>query len=150
MVLGIRVYDAMSTNPKRISPNATVEEAVKRMVKENIGSLIVCEDDEIKGILTERDILQKLVAKHKDPKKVKVRDIMTKRVVTVSPNEDLEKAAKIMAKKGIRRLPVVDRKRVVGMLTVKDVLRLEPLLIEILVEKLKISSRGYFKKFFGE
>ena len=145
MVLGIKVYDAMSTNVKYISPGSTVHNAVQHMIKEGIGSLICCEDDKIKGIITERDIIKKVVALDRDPKKVFVSDIMTKRVVYVNPNEDLEKATKIMAKKRIRRLPVINKKKVVGMLTVKDILKIEPLLIEILVEKLNIKSKRFYR-----
>lgn len=143
MVDHIKVRDAMNPNPKVVSNDTTVENALKFMLKRKIGSLLVLKKEKVVGILTEKDLLEKILAKHKDPKKLKVKDIMTTEILSVLPDDPLQNAAKIMVKENIRRLPVIENKKIVGMLTVKDLLQIEPSLIEILHERLKMKDPSF-------
>jgi CBS domain-containing protein len=90
------------------------------MAQNNIGCLMVV-NDTLEGIVTERDILNKIVATGKDPSQVMIRDIMTKNVISISPDKDMEEASDIMSKHRIKRLPVVFGDEVVGIITSTDV-----------------------------
>lgn len=143
MVIRLKVRDAMNPNPKFVSADTTVENALKFMLKRKIGSLLVLKKNKMIGILTEKDLLEKVLAKHKNPKKLKVKEIMTTELISVLPDDPLGNAAKIMVKENIRRLPVVENKKIAGMLTVKDLLQIEPSLIEILHERLKMRDPSF-------
>ncbi len=116
-----------------------VLEAVKIMTKNRTGSLVVKEKEKLVGILTERDILLAL-AKKSDIRGVKVKEIMTKRVVTISPNKDIYDTIIIKKKKGLRRLPVVEKNKVIGIITWKDILKIAPSLFDVIVESIKIKE----------
>jgi CBS domain-containing protein len=114
------VKEIMSKNVKIVSSKSSVFEAAKRMADNGIGCLIVV-DDVLEGIITERDILNKIVARGKNPEEVNVNDIMTPNVITISPDKDMEEASDIMSKNRIKRLPVVFGDEVVGIITSTDV-----------------------------
>jgi CBS domain-containing protein len=114
------VKEIMKKNIVTITSDSSVLEAAKNMAKYNIGSLVVV-NDTLEGIITERDILNKLVARDKDAKAVKVREIMTKNVITISPDKDIEEACEVMARYKIKRLPVILGDEVVGIITSTDV-----------------------------
>ena len=111
-----------------------------------ISSLVALSKDEVVGILTERDVTTRVVAKGRDPEKVMVREIMSKPVIVVSPTLSLEEAVKIMFQRRIKKLPVVigdeDRSRLVGMLSLTDVARLQPKMIDMMRELLTMDSRA--------
>lgn len=114
------VKEIMKKDVKIISSNATVHEAAQKMTQNHIGCLIVV-NDTLEGIVTERDILNKIVATGRDPKQVKIGEIMTKDVITISPDQDIEVACELMAKHRIKRLPVVLGDEVQGIITSTDV-----------------------------
>jgi signal-transduction protein with cAMP-binding, CBS, and nucleotidyltransferase domain len=102
------------------------------MVKKRVGSLILEEKGILKGIITEKDIIWALTKKsQKDLNKIKCSDISPRKLTTIKPNADLMTAIKLMQKSKFRRLPVVVKERLVGLLTLKDILRIEPALFEI-------------------
>lgn len=117
------VKEAMKTDIKTIGSDVTVLEAARAMRENRIGSLIVV-DDALEGIVTERDVLNKVVAEGKEPGKVRVRDIMSRDVITISPDEDMEEASDLMDRKGIKRLPVVFGDEVIGIITSSDVVEI--------------------------
>ena len=84
MKIGYKVGDAMTTKPSVVSPDTSVEEAAKIMTKEGIGSLVVCQNKELVGIITEKDFVERVVAKGLNARDLKVKDIMTKKVYTAS------------------------------------------------------------------
>jgi len=135
---GIYARDIMTRNPITTSPNISVKSAVKLMLKYNVGSLLIVSGKELNGILTEKDIIKKVVAKGVDPCKVKVNEVMTKKVKTVTPEEDLYSVAALMTRAGIRRAPVVEGGRLVGMITANDLLKIEPKIVEILLDSIEI------------
>lgn len=125
------VQDAMNKNVKTIRPDSTVKEAAEIMSKNRIGSLVVLSPSgQVKGIVTERDIIDDVVIEGKDSNNVKVDEIMTRDIVTVDPHASLEDAADIMTKNRIKKLPVVEKGSLVGIITASDLVAYEKELIE--------------------
>ena len=106
-----------------IAPEATVFEALEMMAKHNIGALLVMTGDEIKGIVSEWDCIRKVDVKGKHARDTKVSEIMTSDVITVDANQPLEDCMSLMIDKNIRHLPVCEGKELLGVLSVRDVLR---------------------------
>jgi CBS domain-containing protein len=115
------IRDIETTNPEVIHPNATICEAARIMKDRDIGMLPVCDGDRLVGSLTDRDLAIRAIAAGHDPFSTKVREVMTKKVCYCRESDSLEKAARIMEKEQIRRLPVLnDEKRLVGIVSVGD------------------------------
>ena len=114
------VKDFMTKTIHTIDCNASVLEASKIMVEKNVGYLIVLEGGRPAGMLSERDIVFKVVALEKDPSKVKVGEIMSKPLVTIDPDTTISEAIDIMVKNGFRRIPVVRDGIIYGVLTTRD------------------------------
>jgi len=107
---------------KVISPDASIKEAATMMNKSSIGSLVVVDENrKVSGILTERDILQKVTAVNKLPSKVLVSEIMTPKVISITSHALIDDAVYLMMKHKIKKLPVVEDKRLVGIITATDV-----------------------------
>ena len=117
------VRESMTENPKTIVGDAPVSEAARVMATEDVGSLPVVEGDELVGIVTDRDLVVQVVARGKDPESVRVMDVYTKELVLASPEDPLDEALRRMASEQVRRLPVVDDGRLVGILAQADVAR---------------------------
>ena len=125
------VKEAMSKNVRTTRPDTTVMEAAQEMNKYRIGSLIVVSGKgKIEGILTERDILKGVTAEGKSAADVKVENVMTKKVIVVSSDLSLEEAADVMTKHKIKKLPVMEQGRLVGIITSTDLISYEKNLIE--------------------
>ena len=135
---GYTVGDAMTMNPITISGNKTLRDAAKIMSKEHVGSLLVTEEGKIIGILTERDIVKKAVATLGNPSLKKVKEVMATDLVTTTPDEDIFEAIRIMRDYNFRHLPVKHDGKIVGLITLKDILKIEPDLYEIMVEKIEL------------
>jgi len=106
-----------------ITPDATVFEALNLMAEHNIGALLVMTGDEIKGIVSERDCIRKVDVKGRNTKGTKISEIMTSDVITVDADQPLEDCMSLMIDKNIRHLPVCEGKKLLGVLSVRDVLR---------------------------
>lgn len=147
MAKEIIVKEAMKTNPAFVDANATVLDAAKVMKKRKIGNVIVVQDNHPIGILTESDILKKVVAEGKNAKDVIVKTVMSTPIIVVDPYVTLEEALKIMSKCNIRRLPVIENDKLIGIITQKDIMRISPLLYEISREWYNIAARdeAYYK-----
>ncbi len=115
----IYVRDIMSRHVKTIGPERTVREAARTMTKSKIGSIIVVEGKPI-GIVTEGDVLR-AVGRGVDPGKMAVRALMSRKLVTTTPDEKVENAAKLMAEGRVKKLPVMDGGRLVGIVTQTDI-----------------------------
>ncbi|MEW6063571.1 MAG: CBS domain-containing protein [Nanoarchaeota archaeon] len=140
MRTGISVRDAMTTKPIVIKPDISAEECAKIMLKDNVGSLVVKDKDGLVGIITEKDFVNKLIAKGLDPKNVSAEDIMRRDVITIDPNTDIFDAMVKMNKERIRRLPVVENGKMIGFLTHRDILKVQPHLFEIFMEHMNIMN----------
>ncbi len=120
----MQVKDIMSKDVVSVSKNASVKEAAEKMRDSNVGTIAVIDGDRLVGLINDRQITVSIVANGKNPRKVQVGDVMTKRLVTGSPNMDIIAAARIMGKLHFRRLPVVDRQNhIEGIVSVADLSR---------------------------
>lgn len=105
-----------------VSPDATVFEAIQVMAEKGVGALLVMEWSRLVGIISERDYTRKIVLKDRSSRATKVRDIMTEKVIHVTPDTSIDECMILMSDNYIRHLPVLDGDRVVGVMSVKDVL----------------------------
>jgi CBS domain-containing protein len=119
-VINLKIKDIMTNDLAVISPDATVIEAAQIMQKHNVGVVPVCEGTNMVGLVTDRDIVVRNIAHGKDPNHTSVRDVMTTQVKSISPETSLSQAAGIMATQQIRRLPVIEEERLVGMVSLGD------------------------------
>ena len=115
------VRDAMTASPTVVSSDTNVVEAARAMTTENVGSLPVVDQEKLVGMVTDRDLVTNVLAKDLDPHKVPVSDVATENPEFVGPEDPLDTALQRMAEKQVRRLPVVEDGRVVGILAQADV-----------------------------
>lgn len=134
------VHDAMTSSVITVDPDTSIAQAAAIMSQKSIGSLIIKSNSEPEGLVTESDIISKVVSKDIQASKMTVSDVMTKNLIKIDPGSDLNEAARIMAKNNIRRLPVVNNGVLVGVLTSTDVMTVSPELTEILVETAKMAN----------
>jgi CBS domain-containing protein len=114
------ISTVMTTDPVTLPVNATVEEAARRMRDAGIGDVIVLDDDQVCGILTDRDIVVRAIAEGHDPAELPVAAVCSRELTTLSPDDSVDRAVQLMQEKAIRRLPVVDRGRPVGIVSLGD------------------------------
>jgi len=124
------VKDIMNTDVKTIKPDESIQKAAEIMKEFRIGSLIVITGTKLTGIVTERDILNGVVAEDKVPSEVKVEDIMTREVIMISPEMGIEEAVDLMMEKKIKKLPVVSSDKLIGIVTVTDIITAEPKMLK--------------------
>ena len=122
--MGQSIRDVMTSNPCTIDADKPVAYAAKMMRDEDVGLAPILEGDKLVGMLTDRDIAIRVVAEGRDPGQVTVKDIASKQVVTIDPQQDLDEALRIMAKHQVRRLAVVEEDgKLVGVVAQADVAR---------------------------
>ena len=123
MSLPILVREVMSPSVISVESSATVRDAAQVMIEREIGSVIVTEAGRPVGIMTERDVLRRVMVKGLDPTKTKVGEVMSSPLVTIKADAYITDAGRLMSEKNIRRLLVVEDDRPVGVVTEKDLLR---------------------------
>jgi len=106
-----------------VAPADSVYSALQRMADHGIGFLVVLDGDRLAGVLSERDYARKVILRDRSSKETLVRDIMTTDVVTVTPDHSIPQCMALMSARGIRHLPVVERGKVIGVLSVRDLLK---------------------------
>jgi len=139
----VLVRDVMSKDVKVVRPDTSVKEVVATMNKFDIGSIIVVQGERPVGIITERDILRKLVDPSLTPETLTARQIMTSPVISINEMTSIEEAAKLMAKKKVKRLPVMSDDKLVGILTFTDIVFKMPALLSVLEEIVRPYRRSY-------
>src|SRR3989339_1779499 len=142
MKTGYKVYDCMTTKPISVPSDVSLEECAKVMAKNHVGALVIKDNHQSRGVITEQDIVRKVIAKGINPLTKKVKDFMAKKLLTISPNDDIYEALIKMRDSNIRHLPVVDKGAMVGLLTLKDILKIEPSLFDLLVEKFELREEA--------
>lgn len=140
MGINMKVKDIMSKEIASVSSEDSIEKAARLMKQYDVGSIPVCSQDKIIGIVTDRDITLRSVAGGQDTKHQKVRDIMTSDPAVGSPEMNVNDAARIMSERQIRRLPIVENNSLVGIVALGDI-SLEPALSDNAEETLKDISK---------
>ncbi len=118
-----KVSEIMSTNVASLESDETAALAAKKMMEGGFGCLLVTRKGRVIGIVTERDLVRKVLAKDGDPNKIKLEDIMSQPVIVISPSMQIRDASKLMSERRIRRLPVMDGSLLVGIVTTTDIAR---------------------------
>jgi CBS domain-containing protein len=121
-----KVRNILSTKGNAIysvEPTIMVYEAIERMCELNIGGLLIVEDGKLIGIFTERDYARKLILKGKSSKDTPIRDLMTAKLITVTPDTSIDDCMRVMVGRKIRHLPVLDNEELVGLISIGDVVR---------------------------
>ena len=133
----MEVEDIMVQKVITVDPNASVKEAARLMNRHEIGCLIVVGQEQVMGIMTERDLLKKVVELGKNPEKTKVHDIMSKRLVVGTPRMEIPDVVRLMLQKKIKKLPIVTEGKIIGLVTLTDIARttrIEPQMIGVIKE----------------
>ncbi|HHQ45157.1 MAG TPA: CBS domain-containing protein [Candidatus Altiarchaeales archaeon] len=130
----LKVGDVMTKGVICIDIGDTVQEAAEIMGKNDISSLLVTDKGDGVGVVTERDIIKKVVAKSREPGKIAVQDIMSSPLLTLNPDSSIEEAARLMRDKDIRRVFVTSRDKIVGILSESDIVGIEPALHTLIQE----------------
>ena len=141
MEIGIKVGDIMTRNVVSVKPMSTVTECAKSMFKKDVGLVIVKDNEKLKGVVTEKDIIWALTKKQ-DLSNVRVKDIMLRKITTIKPSRDIYEALVRMKNGKLRWLPVTIKGNVIGILTIKDILRIEPSLFDIAVGNVQIKEES--------
>jgi CBS domain-containing protein len=115
------VRDAMTENPRSIAASASVVEAARLMREQHIGSLPITDDEQLVGMITDRDLATRVVAEAADPERTSVGEVYSRDLISIEPDEDLDEALQLMARHQVRRLPVVENGRLVGIVAQADI-----------------------------
>ena len=129
------VKDIMAKKVISIEYDKTVLDACNKYREHRVGSLVVVNAGVIVGIITERDIIERVVVKQKNPKKTKVEDIMSKNIITIHASAKIEQAAELMRKHKIKKLPVLLNNEFAGIITVTDLANIMPNVTKTLADK---------------
>ena len=132
ILIPIKAEDVMTTEVVTLDENDSAKKAAEIMAQEGVSAIIVTAEGKANGILTERDILKRIVAEDKNSRKTKVKEIMSSPLVTIGPSTDLEEAAHLMFEKKIKNIPVANENRLIGLISLQDICRLQPEVLKIL------------------
>ncbi len=130
METGIKVGDCMKTSLVRVSETTSVVDAAKKMVEAGVGSLLVTNNKGIYGIVTEHDLVEKVLLKSLFD--LKAGDVCSKKLITISINEDISRAAKLMGEKHVKRLVVTSNASIVGIVSQRDLISIAPSLYDVI------------------
>ena len=137
------VREAMTASVSSVSPSQSVPDAAEVMKRKDVGSVPVVDEGRLAGIVTDRDIVTRAVAEQRNPQAVRVEEIASHELVTVEPEQDLDEALALMARHKVRRLPVLEEGRLVGMLAQADVaLEAKEQKVGEMVEQISQPTRG--------
>ena len=131
-LLEVKGYDIWS-----ISPDASVFDAIKRMADKEVGALLVLGDGKLLGIISERDYARKVILRGKSSKEILVKEIMTSKVIYTSPDQTIENCMLIMTTRHIRHLPVLEGDRVIGVVSLGDLVKATIIQQKALIQQLE-------------
>jgi len=139
----VLVKHVMTSPVVTVSGKAAITGVAETMDKHGIGSVVVTDEKERpQGIITERDIVTRVIAKKLNPKTVRAEGAMSKPLVTIDPEASVREAARLMNERNVKRLGVMYKGRLVGLVSSKDILAITPELIEVLRERAKVTARA--------
>lgn len=139
MKIGIKVGDVMTRQLVAVKPSEDIISCAKEMADKDVGLIVVEKNGKMLGVLTERDVIWALTKKG-DLRNVKAGDIMLRKITTIKPSRDIYEALVRMKKQNTKWLPITVNKRVIGILTLNDILRIEPGLFDIAVGNMNIKE----------
>ena len=120
--MGTNVKDVMTARPRSVTPDTTLSQVAELMESEDVGAIPVVEGDRVVGMVTDRDIVVRAIARGRDPRETRVSEIASQELVTVDPEQDLSDALKLMARYQVRRLAVTDQdNRLLGVVSQADI-----------------------------
>jgi len=135
--MSLKVEDVMVADVITVEADVSVKKAVDIMNKHEIGCLIVVRKEKAVGIVTERDMLTRVLVMSRDPERTRISEVMSAPLIVADPKMDLEEAARLMFKMRVKKLPVISNGKLVGLITLTDLARFQPQIIKLL------------KKFYG-
>jgi CBS domain-containing protein len=138
----IQVSEIMTRKPITVKSSMSIMESAKVMKAYKISSVLVMSGKKLVGILTVDDVVRLAVASGMDLEKTIIEDIMTRDVVTISPDKDITDVMNMFAEFEIHQVPVIDGKNLAGFVTLKDVLRFEPAMLDIAVGGLRLEEEN--------
>jgi len=127
-----------------VAPETTVFDALQLMANKKVGALLVLEEDSLVGVFSERDYARKVILKGKSSKDTPVRDIMSTKIVCVAPNQSTEECMSLMTEKRVRHLPVMDGEKLIGIISIGDVVKAVIADREDIIEQLEHYITGAF------
>lgn len=133
----------MSKPAITIEENKTAKQAGEVMKKSRMGCLIVTKNNKPVGILTDSDLVRKIIAKNVKSNEIIVREIMSRPLVTIGPQENIVEANRKMKKSNIKRLPVIDKGKIVGIISATDIARSSPEMLDILEYRIKMREAPF-------
>ena len=139
----VLVRDIMSKDVRVVRLDSSVKEVVATMNKFDIGSIVVVQGDRPVGIITERDILRRVVEPCLAPEVLTARQVMTSPLVTIKETASIDEAAGLMAKRRVKKLPVMNEEKLVGIVTFTDIVAKVPTMLSMLEELLRPYHRSY-------
>jgi CBS domain-containing protein len=143
------VREAMTASVSSVSPSQSLADAADVMKRKDVGSVPVVDEGRLVGIVTDRDIVTRAVAEQRNPQAVRVEEIASHELVTVEPEQDLDEALALMARHKVRRLPVLEEGRLVGMLAQADVALEAREKVGEMVEQISQPTPGVSKRAHG-
>jgi len=138
MKTSIKVLDVMKKRVVTVRPDDSCDKALRYMVDLGIGSVVVSENKRPLGIVTDSNLLERVFYLGKEPKKLKIKEVMSHPLRTISPSTDVGEASRIMRDLGVKRLPVVSKRELVGIITESDIISISPALFEIIAEAVEM------------
>ena len=117
------ILDSKGIDVWAVSSDDSVFEAIKMMAEKNVGALLVIDDEQLSGIVSERDYARKVILKGKSSEKTPVKDIMTANIISAHPTQTVEECMELMSANRIRHLPVLDGGKLVGVLSIGDLVK---------------------------
>jgi signal-transduction protein with cAMP-binding, CBS, and nucleotidyltransferase domain len=141
MQTGIKVGEAMTTEPVATTPETTIRDAARLMKEYDVGSVLLKEGDNVVGIVTEFDLTRKVVADDMDTREP-VSNVAETALVDILPTRDLAEALQLMKVNEVRHLPVVQDEEFMGLITMKDILKIAPALFDIMVDQIRLREEN--------
>ena len=136
-MIPLKAENVMTAEVAVMNENESVKKAAEVMAQEDVSAIIVMVEGKAIGIVTERDILKRIVAEDKNARNTKLKEIMSSPLVTIEPNTDLEEAARLMFEKKMKNLPVVHENRLIGLINLQDICLLQPEILKLLIETME-------------
>lgn len=130
----IQISEIMSQNPVTVEKGSSVAKAAEVMAKYRVGSLVVMDQDDVVGIVTAHDIIFKVVSLNKNPSSLLIDDVMSNGVISVTPNNFVNEVMHLLNENDIKQVPVILKDKLVGFVTMKDILRIEPTLVDMAID----------------